>query len=322
MRTLRHIPDSFRQGCRGAPLHHRLHHFRLAYSGFEHAHVVLGGESFVALAQGLQNALWALGRAPQEHRTDSLSAAFRNLDSQAQDDLTRRYDELCAHYRMTPTRNNPGIAHENGAIRTFANDGMVPGTDPIQGRYRDCWPRSLVPTQCYPEPTTAGACMYKTQSDITIIEGLEAIRRRPALYIGAEEPGRSPPRRLLEGFVGAIANDTPPPQEIRVRLWSGSAITVAYDGAPLPIEPFAPRGGAVSHPALYQLFMYVHAGTPPFWPFLLRCYLECLVGAARHLDHARRSPISSRVRQRPARHASSTYELPPTLWNHLVHISP
>jgi hypothetical protein len=62
----------------GAPLAHRLYHFRLAFSGWEHAHVVLGGESFVALAEGLQNALWALGGAPKEHRTDSLSAAYRN----------------------------------------------------------------------------------------------------------------------------------------------------------------------------------------------------------------------------------------------------
>jgi hypothetical protein len=46
------------------PLDHRLYHFRLAFSGWEHAHVVLGGESFVALEEGLQNALWALGRAP------------------------------------------------------------------------------------------------------------------------------------------------------------------------------------------------------------------------------------------------------------------
>jgi hypothetical protein len=45
----------------GAPLLHRLYHLRLAFSGFAHAHVVLGGESFVALAEGLQNALWALG---------------------------------------------------------------------------------------------------------------------------------------------------------------------------------------------------------------------------------------------------------------------
>ena len=41
----------------GQPLNHRLYHFRLACSGFEHAHVILGGESFVALAEGLQNAL-------------------------------------------------------------------------------------------------------------------------------------------------------------------------------------------------------------------------------------------------------------------------
>jgi len=120
----------------GVPLDHRLYHFRLAYSGFEHAHVVLGGESFVALAEGLQNALWSLGGAPREHRTDSLSAAFCNLDRNAQDDLTRRYEDLCAHYGMRPSRNNRGIAHENGAIesshghlkRTIADALLLRGT--------------------------------------------------------------------------------------------------------------------------------------------------------------------------------------------------
>ena len=102
----------------GTRLEHRLYHFRLAYSGFEHAHVVLGGESYVALAEGLQNALWALGGAPLEHRSDSLSAAFRNLDRDAREDLTRRYDALCLHYGMQPTRSNRGIAHENGAIES------------------------------------------------------------------------------------------------------------------------------------------------------------------------------------------------------------
>jgi hypothetical protein len=102
----------------GVQLDHRLYHFRLAYSGFEHAHVILGGESYVALAEGLQNALWALGGAPLEHRSDSLSAAFRNLDAEAREDLTRRYDALCAHYGMQPTRNNRGVAHENGAIES------------------------------------------------------------------------------------------------------------------------------------------------------------------------------------------------------------
>src|SRR6266849_1412473 len=102
----------------GVELDHRLYHFRLACSGFEHVHVILGGESYVALAEGLQNALWALGGAPREHRSDSLSAAFRNLDREAREDLTRRYDALCAHYGMDPTRNNRGVAHENGAIES------------------------------------------------------------------------------------------------------------------------------------------------------------------------------------------------------------
>jgi transposase InsO family protein len=102
----------------GVELDHRLYHFRLACSGFEHAHVILGGESYVALAEGLQNALWALGGAPFEHRSDSLSAAFRNLDYEAREDLTSRYDALCRHYRMEPTRNNRGVAHENGAIES------------------------------------------------------------------------------------------------------------------------------------------------------------------------------------------------------------
>jgi hypothetical protein len=82
----------------GERLRHRLYHFALADSGWEHVGVVLGGESFAALAEHLQDALWSLGGAPREHRTDSLSAADRNLGQAAAEDVTRRYDELCAHY--------------------------------------------------------------------------------------------------------------------------------------------------------------------------------------------------------------------------------
>ncbi len=117
------LPDSTDMGflcvtIAGEPLAHRLYHFCLAFSGFEHAHVVLGGESFLALAEGLQNALWTLGGVPEQHGSDSLSAAFRNFDRSARDDLTRRYQDLCAHYGMTPSRNNPSLAHENGAIES------------------------------------------------------------------------------------------------------------------------------------------------------------------------------------------------------------
>ncbi len=102
----------------GLSLPHRIYHFTLVYSGWEHAEVVLGGESYTALASGLQNALWQLGGVPHEHRTDSLSAAFANLDAEAKDDLRCRYETLCCDLGVEPTRNNRGIAHENGAIES------------------------------------------------------------------------------------------------------------------------------------------------------------------------------------------------------------
>jgi hypothetical protein len=100
----------------GEPLVHRLYQFALAYSGWRHVEVILGGESWVALSVGLQNALWALGGVPAQHRTDSLSAAFNNLAEQ--EELTRRYDELCERYGMRATRNNLGASHENGSIES------------------------------------------------------------------------------------------------------------------------------------------------------------------------------------------------------------
>lgn len=114
--ALSDFTDACELGVRiaGEALEHRLYQFALAYSGWRHAEVVLGGESWVALSGGLQNALWALGGAPAEHRTDSLSAAFNNLAER--EELTRRYAELCERYGMYATRNNPGQSHENGAI--------------------------------------------------------------------------------------------------------------------------------------------------------------------------------------------------------------
>jgi hypothetical protein len=102
----------------GKPFEHILYHYRLGYSGWQYAQIIQGGESFVGLSEGLQNALFACGGVPRQHRTDSLSAAYRNLGGGARKPLTRLYDELCQHYRLEPTRNNRGIAHENGAIES------------------------------------------------------------------------------------------------------------------------------------------------------------------------------------------------------------
>ena len=61
-------------------------------SGWQYVQVILGGESFVGLSQGLQK-IHASGGAPQTHRTDSLSAAYETqvarpkVDSAVRDDL-------------------------------------------------------------------------------------------------------------------------------------------------------------------------------------------------------------------------------------------
>ena len=102
----------------GKPFEHLIYHYRLAYSGWEYAQVIQGGESFIALSEGLQNALAASGGAPKQQRTDSLSAAYKNARGKQRKQLTDYYEELCDHYRLEPTRNNKGIAHENGAIES------------------------------------------------------------------------------------------------------------------------------------------------------------------------------------------------------------
>ena len=102
----------------GRPFPHLLYHFVMVYSRWEHVGVVLGGESFTALAENLQQALWSLGGVPQNHRTDSLSAAFRNLTADQREDITKRYDAFVSHYGMDASRNNRGEAHENGAVES------------------------------------------------------------------------------------------------------------------------------------------------------------------------------------------------------------
>lgn len=101
---------------KGQVLKHILYHFRLAYSNWSFMKVIQGGESFTALSKSLQDALWELGGCPYEHRTDSLSAAFKNIDANSEEDVTKAYEAVCRHYGMTATRNNRGKGHENGSV--------------------------------------------------------------------------------------------------------------------------------------------------------------------------------------------------------------
>ena len=97
-------------------LPHRLGHVCCPHSGWEFALVILGGESYPALAETLRLALKMLGGVPKTLRTDSLSAAYKNL--RQQEDLTVRFEALCRHYGCSPTRNTQSVAHENGAVES------------------------------------------------------------------------------------------------------------------------------------------------------------------------------------------------------------
>ena len=113
------VADELNVEIDGVVFTHRLYQFALAYSGWRHVTVIDTGESFIALSTGLQAALWALGGVPEEHRTDSLSAAFNNLAEQ--EELTKRYAELCRHYGLRAARCNPGQSNENGSIESRNN---------------------------------------------------------------------------------------------------------------------------------------------------------------------------------------------------------
>lgn len=98
---------------------HKLFHLRLPHSGFTYIQAFEGiGESFAIFSVGVQNGYHTFGGSTEELRTDSLSAAFKNLKKDARNDLTKRYRSLLAHYGVQGTRNNRGRAHENGAIES------------------------------------------------------------------------------------------------------------------------------------------------------------------------------------------------------------
>jgi hypothetical protein len=109
-------PNEIKVTINGEPFEHIFYHFRLVYSGFNYMQVFRGsGEPYEAFSQGLQEALISLGGIPKKHRTDSLSASFKNLNKNAQEDLTARYKAFIEHYGMEATRINKGKSHENGA---------------------------------------------------------------------------------------------------------------------------------------------------------------------------------------------------------------
>jgi hypothetical protein len=94
----------------GEPFPHMVYHFVLTYSNVEAVRICFS-ETFEALAEGIEHALWQIGGVPEQHRTDHLTAAVRQLRKEDKEDWTVRYQAL-----MQPTWNNTGVAHENGDV--------------------------------------------------------------------------------------------------------------------------------------------------------------------------------------------------------------
>ena len=71
-------------------------------------------ESFESLCEGLQNAVWGLGKVPHRHRTDRLSTAVNNMTNPAE--FTDRYQALLRYYGIEGEKMQARQAHENGDI--------------------------------------------------------------------------------------------------------------------------------------------------------------------------------------------------------------
>jgi hypothetical protein len=97
----------------GQSFPHLIYHFVLTYSNWETGTVCFS-ESFESLSEGLQNALWQLGKVPQRHRTDRLSTAVNNMSDPVE--FTDRYKGLMSFYGLESEKTQAGHGNENGDV--------------------------------------------------------------------------------------------------------------------------------------------------------------------------------------------------------------
>ena len=97
----------------GQSFPHLIYHFVLTYSNWE-AGTLCYSESFESLCEGLQNAVWELGKVPQRHRTDRLSTAVNNASDPAE--FTERYQGLLRYYGLEGEKTQAGHGNENGDV--------------------------------------------------------------------------------------------------------------------------------------------------------------------------------------------------------------
>lgn len=100
----------------GEPFPHLLFELVLIASTWTWACVAFS-ETFEALVEGLQRALWALGGVPQSLVLDNMSAATHDLKKGRGRGLNKRFADVCDHLGFEKVRRiNVRKAHENGAV--------------------------------------------------------------------------------------------------------------------------------------------------------------------------------------------------------------
>jgi DNA gyrase subunit B len=106
--------------------------------------------------------------------------------------------------------------------------------------------------------TRSKAASRYEASDITVLEGLEAVRRRPSMYIGTTGPRglhhlvyEVVDNAIDEALAGACSR-------ILVRLRSDGGVTVQDDGRGIPVKPIP--GQKDRRPAVEVVLTILHAG--------------------------------------------------------------
>lgn len=95
------------------PFEHLVYHFVLTYSNWETGSICFS-ESFESLSEGFQRALSTLGALPEQHQTDCLTAAVKNMNNPKE--FTESYTSLLGYYGVESRRTNPSSPNENGDI--------------------------------------------------------------------------------------------------------------------------------------------------------------------------------------------------------------
>jgi hypothetical protein len=177
----------------GQAFAHLVYHFVLTHSNWEHVTLCFS-ESFESFSEGFQNAAWALGGVPCEHRSDRMSLAVQASGTEF---FTQRYRALMGHYGVRPQAINAGKGHENGDVEQSHH------------RFKRALKQALLRRGSHDFPSQAAY-----QAFLNDICASRNAGRQDRL-VEEQKHLRSLPARRLESF-----------RRLRVRVQSGSTITV------------------------------------------------------------------------------------------------